>query len=98
MEFKFKAALWIWKGTAPASWHFITLPEDVGGQIKFFTGARKGFGSVRVKAKIGDTAWKTSLFPDSKSGSYLLPVKAMVRSAEAMAAGKTYEVAVTLDL
>jgi Domain of unknown function (DUF1905) len=98
MEFEFKEKLWRWKGVAPAAWHFITLPEDVGAQIKFMTGKRKGFGSVRVKAVIGGTGWKTSLFPDTKSGSYLLPVKAAVRKSESVAAGDVVAVTLMIDV
>ena len=42
----------------------------------------RGFGSVPVKVTLGKTVWKTSIFPDSKSGTYLLPLKSSVRKAE----------------
>ena len=45
-------------------------------------GIRAGFGSVRVAATVGTTSWRTSIFPDSKTGTYLLPVKKEVRDAE----------------
>jgi hypothetical protein len=96
MELNFTAALWRWQGDAPAAWHFITLPEEIGAQVKFFAGKGKGFGSVRVKAQIGTTVWSTSLFPDRKSGSYLLPVKAQVRKVENLKADM--ETRVTLEL
>ncbi len=48
---------------------------------------RRGFGSVRVEATIGKTSWKTSIFPDSRSGTYLLPLKASVRRAEDLVDG-----------
>ncbi len=97
MTFEFKGKLWRWQGDAPAAWHFITLPDDVAGQIKFITGQRKGFGSVRVGVRIGDTRWKTSLFPDSKTGSYFLPVKAEVRKTERVADGDWVQVKVSVD-
>jgi Domain of unknown function (DUF1905) len=98
MELEFKEKLWRWQGEAPAAWHFITLPEEIGGQVKFFAGKGKGFGSVRVKATVGETTWKTSLFPDKKTGSYLLPVKADVRKAEKLQAGLDLSVRLQLDL
>ena len=45
------------------------------------TGARRGFGSVRVRATIGSSTWTTSIFPASQAG-YVLPVKRPVRVAE----------------
>ncbi|MGH6659592.1 MAG: DUF1905 domain-containing protein, partial [Sphingomicrobium sp.] len=59
-----------------------------------FAGPR-GFGSVRVKARIGDVAWTTSVFP-LNAGGYLLPVKAKVRKDANIGAGD--EVTVSLEL
>lgn len=67
--------------TGDAAWHFLALPPEVGDDIRSRS-ERSGFGSVKVLATIGGTAWSTSVFPDSASGSYLLPVKAAVRRAE----------------
>jgi len=44
--------------------------------------AQKACGSLPVKAKIGQTEWKTSLFFDGKRNAYLLPIKADVRMKE----------------
>jgi hypothetical protein len=98
MTLQFTGKLWRWKGDAPAAWHFITLPEEIGAQVKFFTGKSKGFGSIRVAVKVGGTRWKTSLFPDKKSGSYLLPVKADVRKAEGLMDGQAVPVQITCDV
>jgi hypothetical protein len=40
-----------------------------------------------VEATIGKSKWKTSIFPDSREGSYLLPVKADVRKREELLEG-----------
>ena len=50
-------------------------------------GQTNSFGSIPVRARIGDKSWKTSLFPDKASGCYFLPVKAEVRRAQAISAG-----------
>lgn len=89
------APLWLWTG-AGGSWHFITVPENQSDEIRAHGfAARRGFGSVRVEARIGAVAWRTSVFPQ-RSGGYLLPVKAEVRRKAGIAAGD--EVTVTLDL
>ena len=90
----FTAELWLTEGDA--SWHFVTLPEELTDDIAQATPRRPGFGSVRVEVTIGGTTWTTSLFPDSKRGSYLLPVKKQVRTAEGLDAGD--DVTVTLQL
>lgn len=93
--FEFRAPLWLWEGDA--AWHFITVPEDHSDDIAFRTdGRRAGFGSVRVEVTVGGTTWRTSVFPDSKRGAYVLPVKKSVRDAEGLSVGD--EVAVSLAL
>ncbi|HET7709899.1 MAG TPA: DUF1905 domain-containing protein [Sphingomicrobium sp.] len=88
--------LWIWKGEAAGSWHFLTIPEEQSGEFRAEAFAsRRGFGSVKVAAAIGDVRWRTSVFPQS-SGGYLLPVKAEIRQKAGIAAGD--EVSVTLEL
>lgn len=84
IRFEFDAELWLYTA-AKASWHFVTVPIDISDQIRFFAGrGAPGFGSVRVKVTVGQTSWKTSIFPDKASGCYFLPVKADIRKAESL--------------
>ena len=83
--FEFSAKLWLHSG---GSWHFVTVPVEVSDDIRDLTdGIRHGFGSVRVAARIGRTSWRTSVFPVSSDGTYVLPVKKAVRAAENLAPG-----------
>jgi hypothetical protein len=86
----------IWLADAEAAWHFVTLPADVADEVRARTGGSRPFNSVPVRATIGSTSWKTSMFADRKSGSYLLPVKSHVRDREAVGTGD--RVTVTLEL
>ncbi len=82
----FTAVLWVHDG--PAGWHFVTVPPELADEVRERgAGARAGFGSVRVAVTVGGTSWETSVFPDARSGSYLLPVKKAVRAAENLRAG-----------
>ncbi|MFC1733311.1 DUF1905 domain-containing protein, partial [candidate division KSB1 bacterium] len=45
------------------------------------------FGSVPVEVTVGGTTWETSVFPNSKDGTYILPVKAPVRRKEGIYEG-----------
>ena len=93
--YRFKADLWAWKGDA--SWHFLTLPQDLSAKIKFFSAQpKRGFGSVRVEVRIGTSVWKTSIFPSKTSKAYVLPVKAAVRAAENLVVGRTAKVELRL--
>ena len=57
-------------------------------------GKRRGFGSVKVEARIGESEWSTSVFPEDYG--WFLPVKAVIRRAESFAEGD--EISVTLTL
>ena len=83
--FEFTAELYEWTGDA--AWVFVTLPVDLAEDIRDMDVPRRGFGSVKVRVRIGATEWRTSVFPDSRSGSYVLPVKRAVRVAEGIDVG-----------
>src|SRR3989344_3786402 len=91
-NFSFQANMWLYPG-ASAAWHFITVPKKQSEEIKKqFGKVRRGWGSVRVRVTIGKTSWDTSIFPDSKIGAYILPVKAEVRNKERISAGSKVKV------
>jgi len=95
MNYEFRAR--VWEHAGGASWHFVTLPEDIADEIGERTShLRRGFGSVKVVVAIGESRWSTSLFPDTKAGSYVLPVKKPVRLAERIEEGD--EVAISLSV
>ena len=52
--------LWIWKGSdAAGRWYFITVPDEQSDEIRAQAfGSPRGFGSVRVEARIGDVTWR----------------------------------------
>jgi hypothetical protein len=93
--FTFSVPLWLYP--AGAGWHFVTVPEEVSSDITDLSaGLRHGFGSVRVAVTVGGTSWRTSVFPQSGTGCYLLPMKKAVRTAEGLELGG--QVAVHLNL
>lgn len=87
MKCSFKSKLWVWPGDK-AAWRFVTVPKEDSEKIRKRIKLKNGFGSIRVRVKTGKTAWDTSIFPDSRSGTYLLPVKASVRRAEGLEDGE----------
>ena len=88
-------SLWLWTGDNGA-WHFVTVPAELSDEIRAHAMvALRGFGSVRVEARIGEVRWRTSVFPMKEAG-YVLPVKAEVRRKAGIAAGD--EVTVSIEL
>lgn len=86
--FEFDAPLWEWE--SQASWFFVSLPEELTDEIDDrFSHRAAGFGSIRVEATVGATTWRTSVFPDVKRGTLILPVKKDVRRRESLSVGQT---------
>ena len=87
LVYRLRSRVWLYPG--PAGWHFVTLPKRQSAEIRSnFVIARRGWGSLPVIASIGKTTWNTSVFPDKKSGGYVLPIKADVRGKEGIASGQ----------
>lgn len=59
-------------------------------------GRQRGFGSVKVMACIGETRWKSSVFPQEKQSEWILLVSKKVMKAEDLAEGD--DLTVALDL
>ena len=96
LTYEFSAALWPWEVRRDL-WTFVTVPADASAQIaEFADGLRRGFGAVPVRARIGATTWRTSVFPQQSAGPYVLPVKRAVRTANGLEVGD--EVAVWIEV
>lgn len=93
MHFAFEGELIHWRGPSP--YHFIALPpyaaEAIHGVAREVT---YGWGVIPVRARVGDTAFTTSLFP--RDGGYLLPVKDAVRRGERLELGDVVGVEVSV--
>lgn len=79
MIIEFEGKILFWHGPAP--YYFVTVPEEQSLDLKAISGfVTYGWGVIPVCARIGQTEWKTSLFP--KDGRYLVPIRANVRKVE----------------
>ncbi len=84
----------MWPGDA--AWYFAYLDDKQSKKLREKPAKkRRGFGAVKVRAKIGKTTFDTSLFP-MKEGPYILPLKKSVRFAEGIDSGDTVKVSCIL--
>ena len=58
-------------------------------------GRSRGFGSIKVTARIGETVWKTSVFPQQKQNEWVLLVSKKVMRLEGIAHEDVISVEVT---
>lgn len=76
----------IFKYPGMSAWFFVLVSRDVSQKLKSLQSSgkvpKRGWGSIPVEVTVGKTTWQTSVFPDKKSGCYLLPIKREVRLKE----------------
>lgn len=96
----FSGKVWVWQarsGEKPARWFFVSIEDEAAAEIRLASlGLTAGFGSLPVRARIGATAWRTSVFPQRETGGWLLPLKADVRKREGLEEGSEIEVAIDI--
>ncbi len=99
-EVSFTGKVWVWQartGEKPVRWFFVSIEGEPAAQIKLASlGLTAGFGSLPVRATIGMTTWRTSIFPQRETGGWLLPLKAAVRKSTGLAEGHEAEVTLTI--
>ena len=79
MIIKFKGEIFHWRGPAP--FLFVAVPEESSRDLKAISAmVTYGWGVIPVHVRIGNTEWKTSLFP--KNGLYLVPIRMSVQKSE----------------
>ncbi len=96
-----------WRGDR-GTYHLVNFTGDEAEAItthaalhRLEFGKQRGFGSVKVVARIGETEWKTSVFPmniedmSRRSKNWTLLVSKKVMKAEGIAPADAIEVAIT---
>ena len=79
-----------WRGDR-GTYHLVVIADEIADTITMHArlhrlefGRQRGFGSVKVIAHIGDTEWKSSIFPQ-RSSSEAIAQKTTRSSSEAVA-------------
>lgn len=94
--FEFSSELTEWDARNDVSMALATVPTDIAEDIRDMELPRRGFGSVRVRARVGTSEWRTSIFP-SKTGEYVLPVKQAIRRKEELELGDVADFEIDID-
>ena len=93
-QFRFETTIIEWRGPSP--FFYAPIPAEHVDELRQLTKiVSYGWGVTPVEARIGDAAFKTSLFP--KDGTYLLPLKDAVRRKTNVTAGDVIAVEMTLQ-
>ncbi|MGM1016641.1 MAG: DUF1905 domain-containing protein [Actinomycetota bacterium] len=91
MRIEFESPVTRWDARVD-SWFFATMPEELSVELRELPAPARGFGSLRVRARIGASVWTTSIF--FSGSAFVLPLKRAIREAQAIGEGDL----VTVDL
>src|SRR5208282_5421863 len=92
--FQFEAEVIYWRGPSP--FFYAPLPLDHAAAIRRVAKlVTYGWGVIPVEARVGETLFRTSLFP--KDETYLLPLKAAVRRKANITVGDAIVVEMTVQ-
>jgi len=94
VDLDFSGEIIHWRGPAP--FHFVAVPEEQSAAIEAVSSfVTYGWGAIPVKARVGRTDFRTSLFP--RGELYLVPIKDAVRKAEGLELGDRVKVTLYLE-
>ena len=93
IKYQFSADLW--KDKAEGGWYFVTLPQDYSDEIRNeLQWQEEGWGRMKASAEINELNWDTSIWFDTKSKRYILPLKAVIRKKLSLKDGDKLEISV----
>jgi Domain of unknown function (DUF1905) len=91
LKYQFEGEVHRWASN-PA-FFLVSLPKNYSDEIaEISEGLTAGFGSLKVEVTIGKVTWRTSIFPDSATGLFDLPLKAEVRKKNELVEGSIAKV------
>ncbi|WP_298417364.1 DUF1905 domain-containing protein [uncultured Kordia sp.] len=79
-KIKYEFSSKLWKDSSSGGWVFITLPKNMSKEIREnLQWQEEGWGRMKASAIIKEVQWDTAIWFDTKTNTYLLPVKAEIR-------------------
>ena len=90
IKYEFKTQMW--KHNSPGGWHFVSLPKAISKEIRaHLKWQEEGWGRMKAVAQIEDRKWDTAIWFDSKMDTYLLPIKAEIRTKTNLKVDHTFK-------
>ena len=94
-KIKYEFSSKMWKYPSPGGWFFVSLPKSISKEIRtHFKWQEEGWGRLKIKAQIGNYKWDTAIWFDTKLKTYLLPIKAEIRSKIKLETNKDIELTI----
>lgn len=91
VQIEFSSTVYRWEARRE-QWCFVDVPLELSEVLRELPAPARGFGSIPVEVEVGGIGWRTSIFPSSGDGPYVLPLKKSVRDALGIALGDSVAV------
>ncbi len=97
LSYQFTTKVWAYFN-GKSTYYLASIPAKTGSAIRAMQEGkpRRGWGSVPVVITIGGSRWKSSIFPESGTKSYLFLLNAKARKAESIVENSRISVCITL--
>ncbi len=97
VKLKYEFTANVWQHSGVGGWFFVSLSKEISQEIRSqLKWQEEGWGRLKAIAQIGNTNWETAIWYDTKSDSYLLPLKAAIRKIESLVINQEIDVIVWL--
>lgn len=94
-RYEFESTLWAWAARKEL-WVFATVSDEASDEIADQPRPPSGFGAVKVRVRLGESTWETSIFPGVDASGYVLPIKKAVRARAGVGVGDTVTIVIEL--
>ncbi len=85
----------MWRHASPGGWYFVSLPKVLSKEIREnLQWQEEGWGRMKAFAEIGEFSWKTAIWYDTKMETYLLPIKAEIRTKSELELNKEFKMGI----
>lgn len=89
---EFEGVVFRWDARTDVRILLVAVPPEPSADIREIPRMPRGFGAVKVGVRVGDSSWRTSIFPDAERGEYVVPMKRAVCDAEGFDEGDVIRV------
>ena len=90
---RFEFLTTMWRHSSSGGWYFVSLPKEVSKEIReHLKWQEEGWGRMKANAQIGKFIWSTAIWFDTKRETYLLPIKAEIRTKCKLETEKEFQV------
>jgi hypothetical protein len=86
----------LWQYPSQGGWYFVALPTDLSQEIRSQAKPlEEGWVRLKISNAVDGVVWNSSIWFDTKRGTYLLPIKAEIRKTKNLIVPSSVKVLLT---